>query len=360
MTEPKASSHALGFVLIIAVAVVLDASPAASQDTAAPAPLERVIDATTARLEGALAPEVLPEGVALRSRFASDIQGLAQGAAVTIGGYRVGTVRAIGVRLPVDGSTIETDIRYDIITERVKFGDRAIGDEASLLQALEGLIDRGLRASVESPFGGLGPARLELGFAENAVPASLDLSGAVPRVPAGPDSSAELARLQADLIARVKDLPIEQLVGDLTATMQTLRDSATELPETLDRLSLRIEDTIDGLETLLTGEDTQATIAALRGSAESLRDGVETLTAESALVMAEVRGAAASAGDAADQAAQTVDSVGRALGGQAPIWRDIDRLLAETTGLVRNLKLFIAYLERHPEALLTGRSGGQR
>ena len=58
---------------------------------------------------------------------------------------------------------------------------------------------------------------------------------------------------------------------------------------------------------------------------------------------------------AAGQAERSAAAIQESLGPRAPIWRDLDGLMSESTNTLRSLRLLVDYLERHPEALLTGK-----
>ena len=44
------------------------------------------------------------------------------------------------------------------------------------------------------------------------------------------------------------------------------------------------------------------------------------------------------------------------VGARAPIWTDVDQLMRELTASARAMRQLAEYLERHPEALITGKS----
>jgi paraquat-inducible protein B len=57
------------------------------------------------------------------------------------------------------------------------------------------------------------------------------------------------------------------------------------------------------------------------------------------------------------QARGTLASAEAIVGPESPVRYDLDAMLKELTGAARSIRVFADYLERHPDALLRGRSG---
>jgi paraquat-inducible protein B len=62
--------------------------------------------------------------------------------------------------------------------------------------------------------------------------------------------------------------------------------------------------------------------------------------------------------DTADSAQSTLNTVQSLIGSTAPAGTDLPRLVRELTEAARSVRGLADYLDRHPEALLRGRKGG--
>ena len=58
------------------------------------------------------------------------------------------------------------------------------------------------------------------------------------------------------------------------------------------------------------------------------------------------------------QAQATLASVQRTIGPNSALTDDAESLMPELTRAARSIRVFADYLDRHPEALIRGKSGG--
>ncbi|MCB9899648.1 MAG: MCE family protein [Planctomycetes bacterium] len=258
--------------------------------------------------------------------FRESVRGLAQGAPVEFQGIKVGTVKHVTVEF--DPATMEARIPVRIEIEPARIG--VLGDEkrtADERQALlEGMIARGLRARLQS--GNLLTGSLFVEFVFDPT-TEVQLTGGAPDgVPEIPTIRSQKETL-GDTLARLPDL-----VSDLSRSAQGLADilASPELPATLAAFSSTAEDLSRLLDSLQddvpaavadvrgTLDEANALLAEARGTLDTLRTGLDGLLGQG--------------GDAATQLQRTLADVSKAVGA-------IGRLAD--------------YLERHPEALLSGK-----
>ena len=138
---------------------------------------------------------------------------------------------------------------------------------------------------------------IDLDFHPESPPAKLDRSGAYPEIPAVP---AELEALEASVtgvFTKLAALPLPELVGDLRRTIQS----------------------VDGL-------------------VNSFDQRVGPLFV---------------------QAQSTLASADGLVGAKSQASYDLNALLKELTGAARSIRVFADYLERHPDALIRGKTGVQ-
>lgn len=236
------------------------------------------------------------------------VAGLVEGAAVTIEGLRVGDVTS--VRTLVDperfgDSEIHLQATFAVQPSRLGFTGEAGRD--SLFDWLQERVGQGLRARLAtgSLLGGL---RIELVELPDAPPAAVEL-GALP-APALPVAAAAITDIAGDaqdVIARVNELPIEELLtsattfldsagvlvgnadtqavpGDIRALLADIRavtasEEAQALPADLREALARVEGAAGGLDTLLAEVEEQDGVARVLAAVDRAGEAAGAVTA---------------------------------------------------------------------------------
>jgi paraquat-inducible protein B len=235
--------------------------------------------------------------------FDGSLRGLAPGAEVAFRCMPIGVVETINIRMAADQTSAEAPVRIDIDPAAI---DRAL---ASPLDAdipvwratWDGLVANGLRAQLKQANLLTGALYVDLDFYPGAADASIDWSGDVATLPTVPSPLDELR----GLIARIGELPVEGIATDLQESLRMLR---TTLDAT-DGLLRRLDAT--------TANEINRTLA----QTHELLVGLE-----------------------------------RMLKPTAPLQLEAQRALREFGDAARSLRIMADYLERHPEALLRGKT----
>jgi paraquat-inducible protein B len=248
--------------------------------------------------------------------FDGSVRGLRAGAPVDFRGIRVGTVTDI--RLEIDPKESRLRIPVTLEIEPQRFGvDRAPEQRYAVMAAL---VERGLRAQLQSGNLLTGELLVDLDFHPDSPPAKLDRSGPYPEIPSVP----------ADL---------EAMTASVTAALQKL--AALPLPELVDDLRHAVQ----GIDGLVTSPDTKKAVTALTQAAVRLEALIGTLDQRAAPLFA--------------QAQSTLASADGLIGADSQARYDLNALLKELTGAARSIRVFADYLERHPDALIRGKTGVQ-
>jgi paraquat-inducible protein B len=161
---------------------------------------------------------------------------------------------------------------------------------------------------------------IDLDFHPDSPPARLDRSGTYPEIPAVP---AQLEVLEASVTAvlnKLAALPLPDLVADLRRTIQSV-------------------------DALVSSPDTGQAVAALSQAAVRLDGLIATLDQR--------------LGPLVVQAQSTLASADGFVGADSQARYDLNALLKELTGAARSIRVFADYLERHPDALIRGKTGVQ-
>jgi len=269
--------------------------------------------------------------------FSGSVNGLSVGAPVKFRGVQVGSVTSILLSLP--GMTLP-DLRipvfFDIDRDTIlKLGAMVNPADPSALAAL---IDQGLRAQLqlESLVTGVLFVELDL-FPNSQATLFLPKNSGYLEIPTMPTLLQEASQTAADIVAKLRDADIDGLVNSLRDAARGVSDLA-ESPE-LRQTLVAIRDALTTTrETLV---EVKPRIAPLAGRFDS---GVARL--ETTL----------------ERLDQTLGSVKASLGSfdnlvdpQAPLVFQLTTTLADLAEAARSIRQFADYLDRNPNALLTGR-----
>jgi paraquat-inducible protein B len=228
---------------------------------------------------------------------------------------RIGSVT--NVALEVDPQTESVRIPVTLGIEPQPISMPRGEAEPAPYTTMAALVERGLRAQLKPGNLWTGELLVDLDFHPAAAAAKLDMSGQYPQIPSVPTQLEVLTSSITGLLNQLAALPLGDLVADVQRTVQSV-------------------------EALMTSPDTTQAITALTASANSLQSLVAKLDGRLDPLMG--------------QAQSTLASANSLIGQNSQLRYDIEDLLRELTSAARSIRLFADYLERHPEALLRGRS----
>lgn len=265
--------------------------------------------------------------------FDDAVTGLQPGAPVVLGGVKVGEVREISVTID-EGLDIDVPVLIELGGGDIRSRS---GDEEALPareQAIPVLIKRGLRAQLATQSFVTGQLLISLVFAPDKE-AVFRGDGRIPEIPT---ITSPLSEVQE----RLKDLPLREIAGQVMDTVRSIEGffGSPELAEAVANLnrtlvSLRdLSDEVSSRVGPLAGT-TDETLASLRRLADELSAQLGPLAAS------------------ADEALGTLSE-------DSPTRYALDEALAELAAAARAIRVLADSLERHPEALLSGKSGGTR
>src|SRR3954452_3162771 len=248
---------------------------------------------------------VITERVPFLARFSGSVGGLHAGSPVQFDGIPVGVVT--DVRLEWDTATHELDIPVTLDLEPQRIAIRGGAAPREPYAGMRGLVAQGLRAQLESGNLLTGELVVDLAFHPDAPPAELRTdTGSYPEIPSVPADLETIKRSVNEVLDKVAALPIDRLLASLDQTVQGINGLTTQMPPLTDSLR-RTADA--AATTLATANGTLRSVDQMTGSTSQLRLGAQNL-------------------------------------------------IAELTGTARSFRALADYLERHPESLVRGKSGG--
>jgi paraquat-inducible protein B len=157
----------------------------------------------------------------------------------------------------------------------------------------------------------------------------------VPELPAEATQQQRITQQLQPLIAKLANAPIDQMFAEL-------------------------QDSMAALKQLVTGPELGQTLEELRSAAADLRNVVDRLGGRSDALIANLNETVRSTNRLIDHTGQTLATIDRQVGDRSPLLADIRGLVQQMDGAARSLRLMAEYLERNPNALITGKSDNRR
>ena len=183
--------------------------------------------------------------------FEESVKGLAPGAPVEFKGIQIGTVTDIRLEYDLDTHEVVIPVWIDI-QQQLLTGDT--GSDASFAA----VVRRGLSAKLQSGSLITGSLFVELGMFSAPDTVALQDTDRGMQLPSVPGEFTELSASVNEIIAKIKRLPLEELVGNAAETMDglakfTQSDGFQALPADVDGALVQVEKTLAEVEQALAG-----------------------------------------------------------------------------------------------------------
>jgi len=281
------------------------------------------------------------------AHFDESVQGLDVGGPVKLRGVRVGRVQAI--RLMYDPKArqsqvvvvgeLDENVMRDHAGQPVKLTDRA---------TLERLIQAGLRAKIDLA-GITGLQFVELDFLDPqqfpAPPTEKDAD--YPEIPTVTSDMSELVANVSKVMRKLNEVDYAGLSRELQTLLATANQQLADLG--LKAMVAKVTAAAQSIEALAGSAEAKAAFAHLNETATDVQGLVAKLDAQVEPVRTEMVRTLRSFHDAAE-------SVRELLGPQSGLGEEAVRALRQVTETAEALQQLAEYLERNPNALITGRS----
>ncbi|MCM8611942.1 MlaD family protein [Accumulibacter sp.] len=255
--------------------------------------------------------------------FDESVRGLAAGAPMTFLGMPIGEV--VSVRLEVDRQKKDVAVRarvlvaaypqrfLDILADpQVVTGGRTAITQQMRQQLMDGLVARGLRAQLQPGSLLTGQLYVALSYVPQATKAKIDWRSDPPVFPSVKGSFTDIETRVTSILAKIEGLPFEAIGKDLQQSLATLAKTLQDF---------------DALVRRWDGE----------------------LSPELAKTLAEARRTLAAA-------ERSFDGAGKLLAPDSQTMTELQATVVELRRAAQSIRVLADYLERHPEALVRGKS----
>ncbi len=267
------------------------------------------------------------------AHFGGSVRGLRAGSPVEFRGVKVG--RVTNVRLVLDPSDFELLIPVTFDIEPGHIEVRGSASSVKPYQGMAELVRKGLRAQLKSGNILTGETVIALDFHPDVPADELRMGGVYPEIPTVPTEIEEITRSVNEVLTKIAQTPIPELVEEVRGV-------------------------IGRLDALVGSPEAMGTLLALQQSAEDLRKLLRTADAEFGSLAQSLKRTADAASGALDRADTTLTSMNRTFGEDSRLRYDLGTTLKELAAASRSIRILTDYLERHPEALIHGKSGAKQ
>ena len=267
--------------------------------------------------------------------FDGSVRGLQVGSPVEFRGIRVGSVTDVALEINQGTTEIRVSVTFQIEPQRVNVLDvtgAKTKERGDPYENMAELVERGLRAQLESGSLLTGQLVVVLAFHPDSPAAELRTKGKYPEIPTVPSDLEEIRRSVEQVLANIASLPLEGLVADLRQAIQNA-DRLIASPELMQSV-VSLNKTLDDIQVLVRNVDGKGVpmLASIHDTSQA---------AKAALL----------------QAKSTLVSADGFVGEKSEVRYDLSVLMKELTEAARSIRFLTEYLERHPEALIRGKAG---
>ncbi|MDX2168612.1 MAG: MlaD family protein [Deltaproteobacteria bacterium] len=234
--------------------------------------------------------------------FSDSVRGLTVGAPVEFRGIPIGQVSAISAQIDAKTFEFSAPVTVELDAQRLGVQLQDLPPDADLESLRRDVINRlvahGIRAQLQTGNLLTGALFVTFDFHPEAPPATVDWSTQPPRLPTAPGQFQALEARLANIVKKIDEMPLQAIGNDL-------RKSIADL----DRLLVGAEATLDKADTLV------------------------------------------------DNADALIQNANRMVEPNSLLGTELATTLQELTRAARSLRVLTDYLERHPEALIRGKTG---
>ncbi len=264
-------------------------------------------------------------------KFDNSVRGLVMGAPVEFRGFPIGRVLDISLEQDWEHNQMKIPVTIEVEPERIK---QLTKNNKAPDNALELLVDNGLRAQLKTGNLITGSKYVALDFFNNAAPAAIVVHENIIEIPTIP---ASLDELTSDLIAlmdKLLNIPIAE-IGE--ATLGTIKS--------LDKASTSFQKAGDGINEIVYSSDFKNAVKSLTmtldqiqrlsaGLEKTLPSTVDTLSKKTI---------------------NTLEGIEKITASDSATVFELKRALKEFANAARAISRLADHLERHPESIIQGK-----
>jgi paraquat-inducible protein B len=297
--------------------------------------------------------------------FEKSVKGLSVGAPVVFNGVKIGSVSNVIINVDLDKVEFSIPVITEIAPSLMTLKGNIAPTKKIRRQRLTRLIELGLRAQLTLQSIVTGQLMIEMDFYPDTPVRLTGIKSEYPEIPTQASTLDRLAeklkKVNLNKIADklidvldnidnvVGDPKIENIISNVNAASKNLNQLVLNADKMIMDIDGRAKKVLDSL--VVTSSDAQKFLGDARKLAKDADSQVQPVSDR-------VQDAMVSAKGAMDQAKTTLAGINNYVGENSDTRHKLNRALDEIAASARSLNSLMDYLERHPEALLKGKSGG--
>lgn len=267
--------------------------------------------------------------------FGGSLKGLDVGSPVSFRGVSIGRVINIVMELDRDKGRITTPVYVEIEPDKFK-----VDDGLSLLAEppIKKMVESGLRAQLKNQSLITGQMYIELEFHRNSPPEfKAGEKSSIDEIPTIPSPLDQVQDTLKTVLEKVRTLELEKLVTTASDTMTVTHQAIKELLEVTQKVNSRIDPIMDNIDA--TSGAGHETLKELQVTLRELNQTVDRAGKMFASIDREVNTLSPTMHKAADNSRNAFE---------------------EITFAMRAMRELADYLQRNPDAILTGKQNRER
>ena len=271
--------------------------------------------------------------IPLVAHFPGSVGGLTVGSDVTVHGRVVGHVTQVDLRFEPGLEAIVAPVQFEVEPERI-LGLGAKRVYSSFDEAINALVSRGLRVSVQTSSLLTGQQSLALDFVKNPPPAIVTVEAGhfvIPTTDSG--SFASLEASANDLLTKVNAIPFGKI------------------GERLDGILASVEEMANGPQVRQTLTELASTVASMQGIARRVDGGLSPALKRLPEMTADLQKTLANTN-------KLIVSLNDGYGDTTKFNHDLQRSVVQLNEALSSIRALADLLSRNPEALVRGRPAG--
>jgi paraquat-inducible protein B len=285
--------------------------------------------------------------------FEGSVKGLQIGAPVVFRGVQIGHVTDIVLRVNKKDLTAFVPVYAEIYPQKiVPIGDDHVYDQ----QYLRALIEKGLRAQLQLQSFVTGQLIVNMDFHPGTPIRLVGLEKKYPEVPTIPSDLEQLTK-------RFEELPLKEIADRLNETVAGInrlvnsRDLQASIGS-LNQLLINSDVLVKNLNTKVgpLASDIKGTTDAARAALAQAEKTLRFDEGAPGQIASSIKETLSEAQTTLKETQEAVENINVIAMQNANLGYEISRTLEQIAELSRSIRVLADYLERHPEALLRGKS----
>ena len=261
--------------------------------------------------------------------FQSSAAGLSVGSPVQLYGIQIGNVTSVELQFDPAQATARVRVGIEVQPERLK--DIGGPSTQTPQSVAEHLVARGMRAELSTTNYLTGALAVSLEFPSNPTAAQVSHEGDALVLPTEGGGLAGLTQSLSEILAKVDAIPFTQ-IGD------------------------NANGALAGLNGLLGGPQIKQVLGSVTGTMTDVQGLIKRADTGLSPLFRRLPDMSADLQQTLSRANHLVGSADSGYGSNSQFQRDLERLMAQLNDTARSVRLLADFLDRHPEALIRGRT----